>query len=74
MYSVSALGNGLIRLQVRTCDDLNILFWNTYRTKNKENIDNCIVDLTMKKGCDIVILAEYIEPIDYLCEMGERIP
>lgn len=48
---------------------MNVLFWNTFRTRNKGNIDNCIMDLVSEKGCDIIILAEYLEPIVNLCNM-----
>lgn len=47
---------------------MNILFWNTYKNKNKINIDNCITDLLAEKNCDIIVLAEYLDDIISLCE------
>ena len=47
--------------------NLNILFWNTDKLKNKNNINNCLAELISEKDCDIVILAEYIDNIQNLC-------
>lgn len=51
------------------CITLNILFWNTYRAKNKDNIDNCLIDIIQEKECDLIILAEYNKPIRQLVNM-----
>jgi len=52
----------------------NILFWNAGISKYKENdevkldrIDNCIIDLIIERKCDFVILAEYNNEIENLC-------
>ncbi|MCL1914385.1 MAG: hypothetical protein FWG10_11065 [Eubacteriaceae bacterium] len=48
---------------------MNVLFWNAHRTTHKENIDNCIIEITKEKDCDLVVLAEYDEPLDDLCSI-----
>lgn len=48
---------------------LNILFWNTYRNKHRENIDDCLINLIMEKSCDIIVLSEYKEDISSLCNV-----
>jgi len=46
---------------------MNILFWNTDKLKNKNNINNCLIELIVEKDCDIVILAEYTDTVRNLC-------
>ena len=48
---------------------MNILFWNTYQTKNRENIDSCLVEMILEKDCDIIILAEYSNTTDQICKV-----
>jgi hypothetical protein len=52
----------------------NILFWNAGINKCKDDdevkvdhIDNCIIDLIVEKNCDLVILAEYQNDLENLC-------
>lgn len=48
---------------------MNILFWNTLKTSDKNNINKCIFEIIVEKICDIVIFAEYpIENITKLCK------
>ncbi len=42
---------------------MNLLFWNV---KNK-GLDDCLVELTMEKNCDLIVLAEYPKEIGRLC-------
>jgi len=46
---------------------LNILFYNTFKTKRLENINRLIVDIALEKKCDLLVLAEYGGSIDMLC-------
>jgi hypothetical protein len=52
----------------------NILFWNAGINKCKDegkvkldHIDNCIIDLITENNCDFIILAEYQNNLDDLC-------
>jgi hypothetical protein len=49
------------------CGIVNVLFWNTNKLRNWNNIDACLLELIIEKKCDIVILAEYDNTLDRLC-------
>jgi len=48
---------------------LNILFWNTSRNDDKNNINDSIKEMTLEKSCDIVVLAEYSFDINELISL-----
>ncbi|MCL1986520.1 MAG: hypothetical protein FWG64_00910 [Firmicutes bacterium] len=51
---------------------MNILFWNTNR-KNPENITACLCELLLENAVDLLILAEYPNETQALCETINKI-
>ena len=47
---------------------MNILFWNTSKNLT-DNITNCLDEIIHEKDCDIVVLAEFDNDINNLCNM-----
>lgn len=43
---------------------MKILFWNTHKN---HDIDSYILDFAVEHSCDIIILAEYVNNINGLC-------
>lgn len=48
---------------------MNVLFWNTNKNKNKHNIDESLTEMIVEQKCDIVLLAEYKDNLDQLCNL-----